>query len=351
MNIMKRLITLLLLLACSASFSYAGLGSGGGSSPGRTAGRSAYTLPLLDSGQTKCYNNSEPIPCPSPGEPFYGQDASYSRNAPSYTDNGDRTVTDNVTGLMWQQEADNDIYNWYEATGSANIELNPGSVTDACGSLSLAGYSDWRLPTTMELMSIVDYGKSMPSIDTSYFHNVNKKWYWTSSTHASDSSLAYDIIFFRHGYVHYYDKSSESYVRCVRGGNFANQDTMAARFTDNGDTTVTDNYIGLIWQQGESSSMTWEPALTHCNGLNLAGYNDWRLPNVKELRSLLDSGKYNPALDTTYFPHVYSSLSYWTSTSDVHKPKRGWTANFGMGTVQYKEKSRTYYVRCVRGGQ
>jgi len=323
---MKRFIGLTLPLFCSLLLSCAGV-------------RSSNKAVLLDTSQTKCYSDSKSIPCPSSGEPFYGQDAQYSINTPSYTDNGDGTVTDNVTGLMWQQKSDDGAYNWV-------------SATDFCGSLSLAGHSDWRLPTSMELMSIVHYGKSTPALDTKYFHNVNKKWYWTSSTVANDSNKAYDIIFYRHGYIHFWEKTSESYTRCVRGGNYsANQDTMAERFADNGDTTVMDNYIELMWQQGESGSMTWEPALRHCNELNLAGYNDWRLPNVKTLQSLVDAGKYSPTIDTTYFPNAYSSLSYWTSTSDVHRPKRGWIVNFGTGIVQYKDKSRAYNVRCVRGGK
>lgn len=323
---MKRFIGFTLPLLCSLLLSCAGLGS---------SSKSA----LLDTSQTKCYDNSTSIRCPSPGDPFYGQDAQYSINTPSYTDNRDGTVADNVTGLMWQQKADKGKYNWE-------------SATDSCGSLSLAGHSDWRLPTSMELMSIVHYGKSTPAVDTKYFHNVEGSWWWTSSTLASNSNKAYDVIFYRHGYIDLWDKSDESYFRCVRGGNnSANQDSMAERFTDNGDTTVTDNYVGLMWQQGETSSMAWEPALMYCNNLKQAGHNDWRLPNVKTLQSLVDSSKYGPVIDTTYFPETYSSLSYWTSTSDQERPKRGWTVNFDKGKVQYKEKSRAYYVRCTRSGK
>ena len=335
---MNCFVRLTLLLFCSLLLSCAGV-------------RGSNKAVLLDTNQTKCYNNSTSIPCPSPGKTFYGQDAQYSINTPSYTDNGDGTVTDNVTGLMWQQDAGNSTYNWYEATGNANIKLNFDRATDICGSLSLAGNSDWRLPTSMELMSIVHYGKSRPAVDTKYFHNVKGKWWWTSSTVAGNSNKAYDIIFYRHGYIDVWEKSAESYARCVRDGNYSsNQDTMAERFTDNGDTTVMDNYIRLMWQQGESSSMSWEPALRHCNELHLAGYNDWRLPNVKTLQSLVD-GKYRPTIDTTYFPNAYSSLSYWTSTSDTQRPKRGWNVNFDTGKDKYSEKSKAYYVRCVRGGK
>ena len=72
------------------------------------------------------------------------------------------------------------------------------------------------------------------------------------------------------------------YVRCVRGGQ------TQQSLVDNGDGTVTDNRTGLIWQQGEPGAMTWNSALTYCEGLSLAGSTDWRLPNIKELESLVD---------------------------------------------------------------
>ncbi len=72
---------------------------------------SIYHLP--DTGQTKCYNNTAEIVCPQPGQPFYGQDANYnSINQPSYLNNNNGTVTDNVTGLMWQQASDSTTRTW-----------------------------------------------------------------------------------------------------------------------------------------------------------------------------------------------------------------------------------------------
>ena len=65
--------------------------------------RAALTYPIVDTGVTAFYDNDSVMPAPKPGEPFYGQDAQYRVNPPSYTDNGDGTVTDNVTGLMWQK--------------------------------------------------------------------------------------------------------------------------------------------------------------------------------------------------------------------------------------------------------
>ena len=110
---------------------------------------------LPDTGIDFCYDGNAEIPCPDPGEPFYGQDAQYVTNPMSFTDHGDGTVTDNITGLMWQQEDTDRPKYWDEAI-------------DYCEALTLAGHADWRLPDEYELQSIVNYGRSNPSIDTTY---------------------------------------------------------------------------------------------------------------------------------------------------------------------------------------
>ena len=110
---------------------------------------------LPDTGIEFCYDGSAGIPSPYPGEPFYGQDAQYVTNPMSFTDHGDGTVTDNITGLMWQQEDTIRPKYWDEAI-------------DYCEALTLAGHADWRLPDEYELQSIVNYGRSNPSIDTTY---------------------------------------------------------------------------------------------------------------------------------------------------------------------------------------
>jgi hypothetical protein len=104
-------------------------------------------------------------------------------NLESYTDNGDGTVTDNVTGLMWEKMA-----------------KGPSTWADAgtyCSTLSLGGHTDWRLPALMELVSIVDYTKFNPSINTTYFSNISGGM-WSSTLQAGSTSMAW-LVFFLDG--------------------------------------------------------------------------------------------------------------------------------------------------------
>jgi hypothetical protein len=142
------------------------------------------------------------------------------------------------------------------------------------------------------------------------------------------------------------------------------------RFTDNEDGTVTDNLTGLIWLKNAScnsffsgdttgqNDRSWSDALTAVNSLangycgltdgSLAG--DWRLPNVRELHSLIDFGQTDPALPNGHPFNNVQTTYYWSSTSDVMFPSRAWCVQFLNGHVLYQDKSDSYYVHPVRDG-
>ncbi len=127
-------------------------------------------------------------------------------------------------------------------------------------------------------------------------------------------------------------------------------DAIGGNFTDNEDGTVTDNNTGLIWQQqGVDTTHTWGYAVTYCEWLSYSGYSDWRLPNIKELRSIVDNTKYNPAIDLIFFPNTNAS-SYWSSTTYSYNSTYAWSARFFSGHVYIPNKSNLYYIRCVRDG-
>ncbi len=160
------------------------------------------TSHLPDTGQTGDYTAT------------FGEDSDYTINPPSYTSNGNGTVTDNVTGLMWQQHTVDGTYNWYQAAGVYDASYN-STTQDVCGEQTTGGHSDWRLPTKKELMGIVDHGVYYPAINSKFGAQASN--YWSSTTCASYSYDAW-FVFFNYGDVHHYDKSHGDFVRCVRGG-------------------------------------------------------------------------------------------------------------------------------------
>ena len=124
-----------------------------------------------------------------------------------------------------------------------------------------------------------------------------------------------------------------------------------ADFTRN-NGIVTDNATGLQWQDDYSDNgdnikyTTWIGAINYCEALSLGGYSDWRLPNKKELLSIVDYDKYDPAIDTV-FTHTASDY-YWSSTTHAGYTDLAWFVFFGNGFTDYSGKSDDYYVRCVR---
>jgi hypothetical protein len=289
-----------------------------------TAG-DAWTLAKLpDTGQTRTLAN-------------YMDDGDYTINPPSYTDNGNGTVTDNVTSLVWQQQDDDVGRTWDEAKSY-------------CGSLELAGYTDWRLPNITEIGSIINYGTYNPGIDSTYFPNTKSNDpnidtdFWSTTPWVGDDTKVWVAGFgnantFFMGIGWDLKSDNTNYTRCVRGGTAFSGKV----FTDNGNGTVTDNRTRLMWQQGEGGNAYYRDVqLNYCEDLTLAGYTDWRLPNFRELNSIKDYGKSTePWIDTEYFPNAHADV-YATST-DV--PSRS-----DMYLLVYFGSARNpCFLRCIRG--
>ena len=119
--------------------------------------------------------------------------------------------------------------------------------------------------------------------------------------------------------------------------------------------TVQDSFTGLEWQDdysnnsGEIKKATWSQALIYCDELILGGYSSWRLPNRNELKSIVDRGKYNPAISSIF--QNFTSNYYWSSTTFASDSSYAWVVDFDYGYDFWDGKAYEDYVRCVRGGQ
>lgn len=217
-----------------------------------------FAGPFPDTGQTKCYDNTAEIICPSPGQPFYGQDAQYQGPARSYTKLGQNgmvladTVTqesgwlmtrDNVTGLVWEMKtSDGSIhdstktYTWCDknsatnggnqgacGTGTGDAATDTEAFIKAINDAHFGGFSNWRLPTIKELSSLVNNSISNPgpTIDNAWFPRTVSFNYWSSTTCFGYMYYAWQV-FFSSGKVGgasgAYRKDGSTYVRAVRSG-------------------------------------------------------------------------------------------------------------------------------------
>ena len=339
---MNRKTTTILLIAFFTVFSFTAF---------------SFAAPIPDTGQTKCYNNSQEIPCPQPEQDFYGQDAQYGPNLQFYTDLGNGIVRDNVTGLEWVQ--DGNLIKTRDSGFDTDSPAGDGYVTwqhalDYVAKLNNENYlehSDWRLPTIKELSTLVDSSIPYPgpTINITYFPG-NVTTYWSSTTSANNTGFA-GIVSFNNGAVWGNgDKTNNFlYVRAVRSGQSNNN------FVDNNDGTITDTSTGLMWQQATApGTYTWEQALTYCENLTLpaGGYSDWRLPNRNELQSIVDYSRFSPSIDTTFFSGtVASNPYYWSSTTHAFLTYPAWYVDFNYGGVSLYDKNDGQFVRAVRGGQ
>jgi hypothetical protein len=291
---------------------------------GRIAkGQDSVMVRLPDTGQSKSYSV------------IFGEDADYSMNVPSYSDNGDGTIKDNVTKLVWQK-ADGGEMTWEMAK-------------NYCSQLTIAGYS-WRLPDSHELFGILNQGL-MPAIDKKIFTYTDAEYWWTGQADLIDNSKVW--VTNSGGGIGSHPKnetisaggSRRFHTRCVKDVYWQQ------KYTDNGNGTITDSKTGLTWQkETDSNTKTWFEALNYAENLDFASYKDWRLPNIKELQSISEVNFTNPSVNPTYFPATSPSI-YWSSTTlFAQDTLKAWNIDFGFGIASYSLKTEMHFVRCVRGG-
>ena len=301
--------------------------------------------PVLQTGQILSYDaNGIVVTNGSVKDDGYYQ-AGVSR---SYSRDGD-IVIDNITGLHWE---DNESIEkpWitqgnYDADDYNNTSGD--TATTYCENFTLGGHEDWRLPSIEELETIVNYGEDEPALTKNIFRNYTSSLYWSSTAPVFDQISYAWYIYFGDGDTGGSDKSRNNHVRCIRNGSL-----LLSKLTHNG-STVIDDITGLQWQDNEAvltTAQTWSDAIEYCEDLILDGYIDWRLPNIKELFSIVATSAFDPSIDNTVFLNTVSS-NYWSSTSNHYYSSNAWHINFKAGYSDYMSKSSSYYTRCVRKGK
>lgn len=270
---------------------------------------------------------------------IFGEDSDYLINAPSFTDNGNGTVTDNITGLMWQK-----------VDGG---EMTVESAAVYCENLVFGGYSDWRLPTCHELFSILNHGKTNPALDTAYFTKTTAEYWWSADKQIDNATKIW--VTNAGGGIGAHPKTEtisaggtkRFHVRAVR--TVSTNPSVSTRFLNNNDGTVLDRSTGLVWQSNPgTNTLTWDDALNYSENLSLGGKSDWRLPNIKELQSLNSEILKNPSIDTSFFGNI-SPANYWSSTTLNGTTTKAWYLNFSYGLTSYETKTVAQRVICVRG--
>lgn len=285
------------------------------------------TWPMPDSNLTFCTDGQSVVAsCPAPGEAGYGQDAHYRVNTFDY-DVGADVVTDRVTGLGWQRAVPAASFDWWEAR-------------EHCAGLALGGFDDWRLPSRVELVSLLDYGTLDPTIDATAFPGTPADFFWTGSP-VPFLNLAYGVRF-ELGFIYDHDPYASGRVRCVRGAYQA----PAPRF-DLADETVTDRGTGLMWQRGHLPAVVWLDALAGCEALDLAGHQDWRVPTLKEQQTLVDDRRLQPCIDVVAFPGTPAEW-FWSSTPITNPPSQAWLTSYTDGYASIMADTELHLVKCVR---
>jgi hypothetical protein len=254
----------------------------------------------------------------------------------SYT-NKTGYVVDDVTGLYWEQST---------GCGAGCTQADAAAY---CENLTLAGYSDWRLPTRIEMVSIVDDTQHAPAIDPNAFEGPSSGLFWTSSPMVYYPNNAFRIGS-GEGHTAYGMVSSLGPVRCVRAPAAApaSQYEIQAGGTPTG--TVVDTGTWLTWQQAVSSqTYTFSDAISYCsnNTPGLPG-SGWRLPSMKELQTIVDDSHSFPAIDPNAFPSTPIDVPYWTSTPVAWQPGYAWYVLFNIGQSNHVAVGTImYHVRCV----
>src|SRR5215471_9120552 len=255
---------------------------------GRSADSAHQPREAGDDGAAAAAWATWPMPNSTPGLP----------NQQDFDTRDANVALDRVTGLMWQRNLDDRLMAFAEAKQS-------------CARMALGGYADWRLPSRIELVSILDVTRTQPAINVIAFPQTPSDWFWTSSVAAEDPTGSAWYVYFYFGYPKTDLVSNLFSARCVR--TWQGHPPASTRYDLSADT-ARDVGTGLTWQRAvPAQTFTFAEASSYCVELVLGGMDGWRLPSLTELLTLIDEGaRAGPMIDRAAFPDTPSE-AFWSS--------------------------------------
>jgi hypothetical protein len=294
--------------------------------------------PLYRTGLVTCANDTtQMLACPVAGWEL--QDGDFQPNAQTFVASANDEVTDKTTGLVWQRGDDGKTY-------------DQASAMQHCASFKSAeAATGWRLPSVVELMTLIDNNVDNPSIDPS-FMGAQSTNYWTATPTATVKMLAWTVKF-DFGEVIPLLMTSSLPVRCVRGQssilNAGSHGLRKAGELSVTADTVQDTTTRLEWQRrDDGTKRNWKDALSYCSRLSLGGKNGWHLPNISELLGIVQyDGLNNGVAIDPAFQDPKGDL-YWTSSLNQGAPTLTWSITFNLGVVDGVTVPAPGYARCVR---
>ncbi len=256
-----------------------------------------------------------------------GEDHDYIINPPLYKSYSKDIVLDSNTLLMWQKTDG----------GEMSIEF----ARKYCDTLTLGGFTDWRLPTALEAYSLITIQKTPPAINTTYFTNTGAEYWWTSEIQVGDTNKIW--VTNAGGGIGNHSKletlsaggTKKFHVRAVRNtySTIVNQ-----RFSII-NNLVFDSLSSLIWIQiPDTTSKTWEEALSYAEIFNTGSIYNWRLPNIKELQSLVDLNTTNPSIRKSVFLNAVIG-QFWSSSTTPNQIDKAWYLDTRFGITTYALKT------------
>jgi len=279
---------------------------------------------LPDSPTALCSSGAGPAGCPDGPA---GQDGHYRIDVPFYQ-GGQSSVFDSVTGLVWER-------NLVAATTAA-------AALTYCQNLTLDGLTEWRLPSRLELLTIVDAGRVLAPFDPQAFPAIPQASFLRTRTPVAGATGTTWGINTNYAVLAPIADGDAHLVRCVHntqgGGAIASYSAG----------TLFDGRTNLYWQQATLPAATWTGALAACEASTVDGLTDWRLPSLKELASIVDDTRSDPAISTAFTDRP--ATGFWSSSPQPNTPSEAYAISFasgasaGIGTPM----TTSLRVRCVR---